>query len=254
MNVCYIRGIAILAVFGPVCAAIARVEPGAFINRPAASISQLVQQVETDPEVAGRFMQHYGMTRQEIIAFFRTLRPSKLAASGRYTVYNSHDNGITAKVLTLKKGTLLWVERGGAPALRARCANPMGTGPRTIIENPEAKIEAIKVPRGILRDAASTSEGEAVETTALASEPAFTLPTLEPVVDAMPPMLSPPEPLPPIGGASNDWLPALLLPFLIRPPGGDAIVPEPATFLVLAAGVYPLIRSKMRRKNQGPRA
>src|SRR5688572_23582861 len=77
-----------------------RMPHNSYLNKPAHSVAQLINQVRNDPVVAKRFMLHYGMDKEQIIAFFRTLRVGKLQKTGYYKIFNIDKNyRISSKML-----------------------------------------------------------------------------------------------------------------------------------------------------------
>lgn len=109
--------------------AMARTEPNSFLNRPANSHPALMKQLTEDEQVMDRFMRHFGMTRQEVLAMASNLQMARLPQDGVYLVYNvSPQEEIRARVMFYKKGTLVWVDSMGRPVLKVSCANPMVRG------------------------------------------------------------------------------------------------------------------------------
>lgn len=108
-----------------------RMEPNAFIKKPANTVEELVAQVSADKEVMSRYMRHFGMTRDEVIAYMKGLKRGAIKEDGAYLVYNTPESGeIRARVLFYRKGTPVWVDRDGNYIIRIECGNPMvrGTG------------------------------------------------------------------------------------------------------------------------------
>ncbi|MEJ5171638.1 MAG: DUF6777 domain-containing protein, partial [Fimbriimonadales bacterium] len=118
----------------------ARPDRNAFLNRRADSLQDVVRQVQTDAAVRDRFVRHYAMTPQEVVAFLRTLRPGRLQADGVFEVYSVPPDGrIKGRFAKLKKGTPVYVDPDGRPQLIALCANPLSRGPkRAEALNPQA--------------------------------------------------------------------------------------------------------------------
>jgi len=109
--------------------AVARTEPNSFLNSPANSHPELMKQLSEDEQVTDRFMRHFGMTRQEVLAMASNLQMARLPQDGVYLVYNvSPQEEIRARVMFYKKGTLVWVDSMGRPVLKVSCANPMVRG------------------------------------------------------------------------------------------------------------------------------
>src|SRR5688572_161740 len=88
-----------------------RMPTRSFLNKPAHSVAQLIQQVRTDPVVLKRYMLHYDMSMDELIEFFRTLRVGKLDKTGYYKIYHVDKNfTIGHRMLRVKAGELVFVD------------------------------------------------------------------------------------------------------------------------------------------------
>lgn len=106
-------------------AAAQRPEPNAFLNKPAHSTAELVRQIKSDPVVMDRFMRHFGMSKDEVVAMMSELRLAKMKKDTPMTVYNCNDQGVIgSKVFMIKAGALVYVDKYGNPVLKGTCANP----------------------------------------------------------------------------------------------------------------------------------
>ncbi|MBX3097125.1 MAG: PEP-CTERM sorting domain-containing protein [Fimbriimonadaceae bacterium] len=122
-------GVVALVVIALCAVATARTEPNSFLNRPASTAQALKTQLMADRQVMDRFMRHFGMTREQVLAMVSDLSLARLPQDGVYLVYNCSENEeIRARVMYYKKGTLVWVDRMGTPVLKASCGNPMVRG------------------------------------------------------------------------------------------------------------------------------
>jgi len=126
-----------------------------------------MKQLTEDEQVMDRFMRHFGMTRQEVLAMASNLQMARLPQDGVYLVYNvSPQEEIRARVMFYKKGTLVWVDSMGRPVLKVSCANPMvrgtddGSNPltATIAPTPTAAVRPLSSELGGL----SSELGETV--------------------------------------------------------------------------------------------
>ena len=109
--------------------AVARTEPGSFLETPVATTADLVREVQTDARVRSRFMRHFGMTQNQLVAYFKTLAPGRLPSNGLFVVFNVHaDEAIRSRLFRLKKGTRVFFDRHMKPILKFSCANPMVLG------------------------------------------------------------------------------------------------------------------------------
>lgn len=225
----------------------AHVEPGAFLNRPANTTEQLVQQARNDKQVMQRYMRHFRMSREEVIEMLASLHPAKLEAAGSYVVYNCHeDEVIRARVFNLKKGTLLFCDSSGRPILKRSCGNPM------IVPNPSVPLTAQPGP-----------EQPPIPIPPVGPTPTeVAMPPLAPEMPCPPEEMAPIPPLPPCpvpgevrGGNSNSFF---FLPILLifnnhsskccdcRQP-----VPEPASMAVMGLGASMVM---LRRRKKAAKA
>jgi hypothetical protein len=125
--------------------AVAQMPHNSFLRKPAHSVSELIQQFKNDPIVQKRFMNHYGVPKEEIIAFFSGLRVERLTQTAYHKVYNVDKFGvIRSRNLKVKAGTLVFLTSDGRPALIRSCGNPtditiihiIPPTPRMLMENP----------------------------------------------------------------------------------------------------------------------
>lgn len=225
-----------------------RLEPNSFIRKHTKTIESFRQHVSQDPVVMDRYMRHFGMNREQVLAYFETLRPGTVAQTGPYLVYNvpAATGEIRHRVMTFKKGERVWVDQAGNYILKVSCGNPLVRGSdeplalvTTTIEEPETELRALNIE----------DEGEPLV--------AYTPTPQEPLVPDRSPILIPPDIIPGAssaqfipGGGFSPW-PLLGLGLLgIRPGGGgDEPVPEPATMLALGAGAAYLV-ARRKKKTQ----
>lgn len=238
----YIRWIAVVLLASIACVALAsdkRVEPNAFLSTKANSVTQLINEVETDPAVADRYVRHFGKSKQELAAYFGTLHLAKLNATGVYIIYSVDSEGvIKSHPQKMKVGTLVFADSGGQPILKASCGNAMvsGTNAQLPIMSP-----AIGQATETIQSVEATPPGSVEE--GMAQNVVLT-PT-------SPVALAPEMPLPTGTGNQGFVLPAVLAALS----GAGSIwisdrhnpVPEPAAILVMATA---LIGLRCRRKSK----
>lgn len=231
-----------LAVAVSVPAMAQRVEPGAFVRKPAHTVQALISQVETDPVVADRFMRHFHMSKDEVIEYFRGLHLAKLKKGGSYRVFNVHADGvIRARVFELKEGTLMFADANGKPILKKNCANPLTMGEISVVRDERTEPAPDVIP---------VSEIEPPEALVAAEvqQPPFTPMGME---------VTPPQPFAPLearsmvgGAAGMTFIPLLF--FFNKTSKVECCppVPEPTTMaaFAIAPGVAYLLRRRRRQK------
>ena len=216
-----------------------RPEPNAFLNKNANTVQELIRAVETDPDVADRYVRHFGRSKEDVIAYFRTLHLAKLKSTGTYTIYSVDDHGvIKSHPELMKAGTIVYADAAGMPILKAKCGNALVAGSN--------QVTAVFSPTvGPTMDDMKTVAGKF-------PDPLSTLPQTAIQVPVDPIAIAPITPEIVTHGSSNQGfaLPAALAAiggagaFLFGGGGGGQPVPEPATIMVLvgAAAAFKLRR------------
>lgn len=246
----------------------ARPEANAFLNKGVDDLRGIIRQVKNDPEVLERYEKHYGMSKWQIVEYFRYLKPGKIARSGAYIVYNVKPDGIVrSRLFNLKAGTLVYVDETGQPVLRKRCGNPMTKGPSKlsvadlIAEVPvEPPTDIRPIDDGPTPDPALAPEAPVYEEIPLAvspdNPPIITPPVVTPPV-ITPTIVPPTEPptivKPNFEGPSLSWIAPLLAGGLVTTvdvgsDDGPPVIPEPATIGggIVAMALYSLHRRRRR--------
>jgi hypothetical protein len=225
-----------------------RAEPNAFLARPANSIGELVAQAEKEPAVMARYMRHFGMTRDEVVAYLKTLRKGEIAEDGAYLVYNTPESGeIRGRVIVYRKGTSVWVDKDGNYILKSSCGNPMVRGTdlgktqptetTALRSSTDVRELIVEQPPGI----STTSVTGTTVAPPIAEYDAI-------VIADMPPAMPEEAPqglvIPPVLG--------LIIPFtgavMLGSEGGPEPIPEPASMIALGVGVTGYMAARKRRK------
>lgn len=228
----------------------ARAEPNAFLNKAAYTQNALVTQVQKDDKVMSRYTRHFGMTKEEVVEYFKTLRLDTLKEDGVYLVYNVPETEeVRARSMFYKKGTKVWVDQDGGIVLKASCGNPMarGTDVQTVPISADYDASTELVTRDTPLDATTETiiQTEIVPTPMDVETSALAFPVAPPMEVGT--LITT---VPPGGGAFNPnfLFPIAAIPFIIIDDGGgNEPVPEPATMVLLAAGGAALAARKRKQ-------
>ena len=221
-------------------------QPNSFIEKPTPTKQALIKHVQTNKVVMSRFMRHFGMTSDEVVAYFKSLHRGVILKDGAYLIYNTPESGeIRARVLFYRKGTAVWMDESGNYILKLSCGNPMVRGTdHADADDPETvALRTVTDARELVADIKPGIVTPIItETTVTPTLPSYDAITFE---DTMPPMF-------PVETSSQGIDPiGLIIPFtsgiLINavPP-----IPEPASLFALGTGVIGLLSLRRRKKAQ----
>jgi hypothetical protein len=228
-----------------------KMEPNSYFIRPARNHDSLMNQIRNERVVMDRYMRHFAMTRDEVIAYFRTLTLARLQQEAVYPVFNvpAESGVMTKRYLRLRRGTLVWVDLVGVPILKESCGNPLTLGPK----RPAAKQKARAAGglEGLAEIDVEDAEPEVAETWQ------GTITPLTPGLDAY--FVGPeyegaglaptgaPSLMPSGFGGDWGWLAGLLLLAGLDHASAGGVpppIPEPATVAALGIGLAWLARRR----------
>lgn len=244
------------------CAAYARPERNAFLNRAVSTHAQLMQQVRTDWAVRDRYMRHFGMGSAQVLAYFSELRLARLKDDTGVIMYNVPDSGVLrSRFFVLKRGTKVFVDRSGEPILKLSCGNPLTRGPRVVTSipgpEPDAPAVAVEELKEVVVEQAPQVFAEVPTLIEMPEMPAT--PVAQPVAT---PHEFISKPLPPVEHVEPiPYKPGARIPpfWLFLPPIAFALpkqhndeppIPEPATLLILGAGIAGFVGSRAKRRRR----
>jgi len=220
-------------------AAKVRMLPGSFLKQPVYSAQELSLAIKQDKVLALRYSKHFGMPPAELAEYIANNTGVKnLTHSHRYIVYYvGKDGKIAMRTRLIKAGTRVLVDWKGEPIMDLRCGNPFTKvlPQRPVVVQPPpvappppiAQVEPVAPPL---------------------------VPVETKVLDVPPAELPPPMP-PQV--VTQTKVTSFILPALVGAGavgalagGGDTVVPEPASVLVLGLGAFGVLygRRAMRRK------
>ncbi len=233
--------------------------PGSYIRQPAATVEELVSQVQNDPVVAARYARLFHMSPEAVRLAFRNLRRSTLTHDEVMRVYYVHGDKLGYKLRRVRAGEPVFSLPNGAPVLVAVCGNP---------------LRATLLPPSLALQIPDFSPTEEVETVSPPFPPVIAerleAPAPFPIGPVVPPVLAEVTPnfveetgvIPPVVTAAPNLFPLLLLPFLAFIPGGGGgtpsfpgppppptpvpAVPEPSAYALMACAGVGLVLFRAR--------
>ena len=242
--------LALLGTTALATSAVARPELNAFINRPANTIPELIQQMRSDPVVMDRFMRHFSMTRSEVLAYVGSLRLGTIPKTAYYTVYSVPEGGrIKVHKSLFKAGTPAFVNAQGQPILRIKCGNPFVAGPKLVAATPAPgpvetvqDLQPLETDEMAISEPVITSVDQPIEVAEIpvTDAPIPTAPTT-PSFEPESPQIFNAAPLAALAGLGA------AVSIAGSSSSAPAPVPEPATFFALGAGAVLLARRRKRK-------
>lgn len=226
-----------------VTCAFARTDQNSFLNRPANTLPELVRQIQNDSQVSNRFMRHFGMTKDEVVAMASNLKLSRLPSDAVYLVYNVPSwEEVRARAIMMKKGTLVWADQSNKPILKVSCGNPMARG--TDIGMAGATPNVNLQPREEIRDlvAVKMPETSFIDATATPLAPGEVIVSAAELVPLAPT-------LPQVGGTPFPYILPIGVGLLFGLNKGDTppVVPEPCSMVALGVGAAAMVARRRKR-------
>jgi len=247
----------LILVIAPVLTQAARPDRNAYLNRPVSSVAALVSQLKGDPEVADRYMRHFGMSKHDVIAMVSKLHMTRLQRDQPVDMFSVPQGGaIKSHKDVLKKGERVFVDAKGKVILKVKCGNPVVRG--------REKTELALVPPPLESPSAIKSLAPAIPTPTAPSNTVAQLiaperaPDIADTVAVAPPVAPNPNETAVVNssypGGSKGINGLVFLPILAILPTiphhhGNPLppAPEPVTGTLLLAGAASLALRRRRR-------
>ena len=121
--------ITLILVCAPILAHAARPDRNAYLNTPFTSVSGLVAEIKHDPAVADRYMRHFGMSKDEVIALISKMHVTRLDRDTPVTMFSVPAGGaIKTHHTVMHKGERVFADADGNIILKMLCGNPVVGG------------------------------------------------------------------------------------------------------------------------------
>ncbi len=218
------------------------VPPNSYLVKTVNTVGELKAQIRSNSVVSDRYQRHFHMTEGEVLDFVSNLRLAKVQQTSIYSIYGvpPKTGVLRSRLQKLKAGTKIWVDSTGQPILQWICGNPMTRGPRMVAVNTEPGAAVEGKDTDLL-----ASPMPAGDAPIIASNIEPGVPQPEEIISIID--------VPPATPHRNNYGGLLLLPLIALIPrgsGGEDIppVPEPATMLVMGAGVVAVAMRRKRSK------
>lgn len=193
------------------------------------STKGLLNLVRNDAAALERYESHFGMNRDEVIAYLGDLHPGTLAKAGTFAICEPAFGGTETQVtLKLERGEAVFLDKTNAPILLADGGYPMTASLNDTVQENKG-------------DNAPASSADAMPATATSAETPMAM--MAPGTS----MVS--------GGQNYKWLSVVpvLIPVLGMTNTGNGgnggtinPVPEPASFAILGVGALGLLRRRKK--------
>lgn len=217
--------------------------PGSFLAAKVDSVDALVKQVTSNPSVAKRYANHYGVSPDKVAAYFRAnLKVVTLQKPLKTTVYfvGQKSGKIRSKTKIIPAGSKIFVGPNNTPLVDMKCGNPLH---RNFVPPPPAPIKTSEKPH--VEEYRPTQEAFVPPAPPVQHVPPAVhqeAPPVAPHVSPLP-VVAPALPL-----AAKLAAPALLAVGSVHKSGGSA-VPEPGAVLAALSILIPAGVIFRRRKS-----
>lgn len=264
-----------------------RTYPGSFLNRTVSSVTQLVDQISRDKQVAARYERHFGRPASVLTQYFkRNLRLVKLTRARTVVVYSLDRHGrVVSRKQVLRKGCSVFVTTDRKLILKGSCGNPLlGELPGGPLAQksvqppakpaaapqaapPPAEEPAKELVEKIAEETVPAPQPELPKSPAaepVQPEPSPQVPEApQPVAESLPQAPNPPAETPVVSTSNNrKWL----LPLLLLGAGAAVVhggdgdderepplpkpIPEPSSSLALGSGLAALAGGTLARRRK----
>jgi hypothetical protein len=206
--------------------------PYSFLPKQPGTVQGVMKQLEGSPKLQDRYANHFHMSRQDLMTYFRTgLVEAVIPATRPYTVWMAGKDGRKyAKLKTMRKGQRVIALRDGTPVLHSRCGNPFLSHLKFVPKPYRvAKVKPSSESRRRYAGLVIPYETES----GFLSEAPYELPLSTAFADV------------PVSAVSSH---RLFVPFWWRS-GSSQSIPEPRSVALLAVGALPLLALIRRRKS-----
>ena len=138
----------------------ARPDRNAYLNHSVTSVSGLIAEIKHDPEVADRFMRHFGMSKNGVVAMFSKLHLARLDRDTPVSMFSVPEGGaIKSHRAVLRRGEFVFVDAHGKPVLKLKCGNPVVGGREQMeLGFAPALVESPSVLRTLTSDVAAAPQ------------------------------------------------------------------------------------------------
>lgn len=221
--------------------------PNPFLVRPVRGVDDLVKQVKKEPVVMSRYCRHFQLSPEALIQMLEGLKEGRLAEDKAYEVFNvpAKTGEIRSRVLHLRKGERVLVDKAGNPVILLVCGNPMTRLDKTDVGAVAVEVSGLAATKpfdfrapadDVVRQITVSEPGMPIAPDVAFATPPTPGEGISVTTESEAPFLAP-----------IAFLPTVLLGLNAGGGGGNPI-PEPATMISLGAGLALLAARANRRR------